>query len=120
MSLIRIAALSVGTVLMFGGVFAYNAYVHRPMIAGMCKSHCAKQDMAYTLKSTGYGRSYSTGCTCLAPGGESKAGYFLVSGEFLDWFLLIWVRLIPLAIIAGFGLFIMAKIVPRLPGPPLK
>ncbi|MCR9143618.1 MAG: hypothetical protein NXI24_15325 [bacterium] len=123
--MLRIAFIVIGTLGMFAAIWIYGDAVHYPALESFCDSSCAAihSDAGIAKIESGYvGSSITEGCRCqraideAAPeSGDIFDGYFFTNIAALDWFLLVWFRLIPLAVIGFFSVLLIAKIVPRLP-----
>ena len=116
----RILFLIVATLLMWGALFLWNSYVHSPFLQARCVASCEKAGFRIQSLEKGYsGRKQVEKCMCVKPvetdrDFETKTGYFFVSIGYIDWFLLILFRLIPLGVLVFFSIFLMAKIVAKI------
>lgn len=127
--MLRIAVIVIGAVVMFGAVSLHSSFVHYPFIESRCAASCetlnphpgtGSGEQSANIQSGYVGSSINERCRCEFAATESSPaafvdGYFFVPFEFLDWFLLVWLRLIPIAIIGFLCVLAIAKIVQRLP-----
>ncbi len=127
--MLRIAVIVIGAGVMFGVVGLYSSTVHYPFIESRCAASCETLNpdpgtgsgaRAANIQPGYVGSSINERCRCEYAATESSPadfvdGYFFTPIEFLDWFLLVWLRLIPIAIIGFLCVLAIAKIVPRLP-----
>lgn len=123
---LQIGVIVIGTLAMFAAVFMYSSTVHSPMVRSLCDSSCASihSDAAILkLKSSSVGTRTGDVADCICQratdpsspeSGQTFEGYFLTSIAPLDWFAMVLLLLIPLAVIMGFGVFAIAKIIQRL------